>query len=112
MENHKKLAIRSMKVIGMFILVFAISSVLLIKLVIDQHIETSQRSLYEVAIRSQKMIKNQLKRDLNEIDTIAYILSINRDESLNSMIDFVREDDKMNSFKRIAFIGKDGVGYA
>lgn len=50
MENHKKLAIRSMKVIGMFILVFAISSVLLIKLVIDQHIETSQRSLYEVAI--------------------------------------------------------------
>ena len=111
MENHKKLAIRSMKVIGMFILVFAISSVLLIKLVIDQHIETSQRSLYEVAIRSQKMIKNRLKRDLNEIDTIAYILSINRDESLNSMIDFVREDDKMNSFKRIAFIGKDGVGY-
>lgn len=111
MGNNKKLAIKSMKLIGMFILAFAISSVLLIKLVIEQHIVTSQRSLYEVAIRSQKMIKHQLKRDLNEIDTIAYILSINSYESLSSMIDFVRKEDKMNSFKSIAFIRKDGTGY-
>lgn len=111
MENHKKWASKSIKIITALMLAFVVSSVLLIKMVINQQIENTQEALYEVATRGQKTIKDKLKRDFDEIDTIAYILSRNESKGFKTIVDFIKEENKSNSFKSIAMINKDGIGY-
>lgn len=111
MKNHEKWAIKSIKIITVFILAFVVSSVVLINMIINQQLEDTQKTLYEVAIRSQKIIKDQLKRDFNEINTIAYILSRNQGKNFETIVDFIKEENKSNSFKSIAVIRNDGIGY-